>query len=200
MSSWTLAMLSAAKIARASGSAWATRSRSSRLRDSWSPIDGSSETDSTSPRDACAEPVLELCAGGRGLLRRVVQEPGGDYIVWLALAVKQPADLDRMADERRVVDLPVLLRVACGGELERSLRDRQAGELVGGGASPGGDAVGKIIVEDAMGFVSDHAARGSRLSRASSLWVCSSDRLRAAGSSPRRWPARVSSSPPTGRV
>ena len=39
---------------------------------------------------------------------------------------------------------------------------------------------GKSSFEDALGLFIDHAARGSRLSRARSPLVCSSDRLRAA--------------------
>jgi hypothetical protein len=60
-----------------------------------------------------------------------VHEAGGDDFVWLSVAVKQPADLDRMDDERRVIELAVLTLVARGSELERSLRDRQASEPVG---------------------------------------------------------------------
>ena len=64
--------------------------------------------------------------------------------------VKQLAHLDRMHDEGRAVDLSVLIRVACGRELERSPHDREAARPVGG-------AVGDVIVEDALGRFSDLA-------------------------------------------
>ena len=62
-----------------------------------------------------------------------------------------------MGDERRVVDLPVLTGVACRGELERGLRDWQAGERVGGAMRSHGGAARDLIVHDAVGLFSVHA-------------------------------------------
>ena len=77
------------------------------------------------------EPESELCSGGRGLLQHVVQQARRDDLVWLTVITQQAAHLNRMGNERRVVDLPVMIRVPGGGELERSLRQRYPGELVG---------------------------------------------------------------------
>ena len=79
--------------------------------------------------------MSELCAGRCGLLEYFVEQPSGDDFLRLTVAAKQPTDLDRMGDERRVVDLPV-----CEGELERGLLDRKPGEPVGGATRSGGQA------------------------------------------------------------
>ena len=83
---------------------------------------------STSRAIRASEPAVELGAGGRCLFEDVVEQPGGDDFIWLAVAAEQASDLDWMGDERRVVDLPVLTGVASSGEPQRGLRHRQPGE------------------------------------------------------------------------
>jgi hypothetical protein len=41
-----------------------------------------------------------------------VEKPGGDQFVSVAVATQQPAHLDRMNDERRLVDLSILVGMA----------------------------------------------------------------------------------------
>ena len=61
--------------------------------------------------------------------------------------------LDRMSDERRVVDLPVLTGVASSeANLERGLRHRQPGEPVSGATRSSGGAARDLIVEEALGL------------------------------------------------
>jgi hypothetical protein len=88
-----------------------------------------------------------------------VQEPGGDDLVWLAIAAQQPTDFDRRHDGRRVVDLPVPIRVTRRGKPQRRPRDRQLCERLGGARQSGGRATGELIVEEALGMFSDHPHR-----------------------------------------
>jgi hypothetical protein len=84
-----------------------------------------------------------------------VEQPGSDRFIWLAVAAKQRSHLDRMGDERRVVDLPVLTGVAGGSKPQRGLRDRQPGEL-GRRATPSrrrGDW--DLVAEGALALVCD---------------------------------------------
>ena len=98
-----------------------------------------------------SEPAVELGAGGRGLFEDVVEQPGGDDFVWLAVAAQQASDLDWMGDERRVVDLPVLTGVASSGEPQRGLCHRQPGELARGAPGPGGGSARGLVGVDALG-------------------------------------------------
>ena len=88
-----------------------------------------------------------------------MEQAGGDHVVWLAVASQQPTHLDRMHDERRVVDLPVLAGVALGGELERGLRDRKPGEPVSGATAIERWRAGEVILEAAAVLLS-HQAHG----------------------------------------
>ena len=55
-----------------------------------------------------------------------MKQAGGDDLVWLPVREQQRTDLDWMGDERCVVDLPVLIRVAGRGERERGPCDWQS--------------------------------------------------------------------------
>ena len=61
-----------------------------------------------------------------------MEQTGGYDFIWLAIAVEERTNLDWMDDEGRVVDVPALTGVACGGEFERAPCGWQAGERVGG--------------------------------------------------------------------
>ena len=59
-------------------------------------------------------------------------------------------------DERRVVDIPVLIRMACGREIERWLDDRHTRELPGGARRSHDRAAEKLSAADALGLFGDH--------------------------------------------
>ena len=64
------------------------------------------------PGDARSEPALKLRASSPGLLEHVMKQAGSDDFVWLPIRAQQRTDIDWMGDERRLVDLAVLIRVA----------------------------------------------------------------------------------------
>lgn len=69
-----------------------------------------------------------------------MKEAGGDDFVWLAVREQQRTDLAGMGDERCVVDLSVLIRVAGRCEPERGLCGWQPAERVAGATRPHGAA------------------------------------------------------------
>jgi hypothetical protein len=90
-----------------------------------------------------------------GSFEDVVEQPGGDRFIWLAVAAKQRSHLDRMGDERRVVDLPVLTGVAGESKPERGLRDRQLGELGRRATRLQRRGDRDLVAEDALALVCD---------------------------------------------
>jgi hypothetical protein len=72
-------------------------------------------------RDVGSELGLELARWCPRLLQDVMEQPSGNDLIWLAVVVEQPSDFDRMNDERRTVDLPVLAGMTRRGEAEGCL-------------------------------------------------------------------------------
>ena len=69
--------------------------------------------------DLGAEAFLQLGLVGVCVLEYVMQNPGGDGAVGIAGEAEERADLQRMKDERRLVALAPLARVAFQRELQR---------------------------------------------------------------------------------
>jgi hypothetical protein len=69
-----------------------------------------------------------------------MKQAGGDDFVWLPVSAQQRTNLNRMGDERRAVDLSVLIRVAGRSEPERGPCDWQPAERVAGATRPHGGA------------------------------------------------------------
>ena len=124
----------------------------------------------------------------------VVEQAGGDDFVRLAVAAQKPSHLDRMVDERRVVDLPALPGVACSGKPQRGLRHRQPGKRLGGAARSFRGAGRGLSREGDPGLSRRHAHQFAVLT-ASSPYRCSSARVRAGSPSRRRSPGRASPFP-----
>jgi hypothetical protein len=73
----------------------------------------------------------------------------GDLVDREAVAVQQRARHDGMGDEWRVVDFPVLVGVAGGGEPQRGPCDRQPGERAS--AAPGLGGARCLVGVDPLG-------------------------------------------------
>ena len=84
---------------------------------------------------------LASFANTPGLLEHVMKQAGGDDFVWLPMRAQQRTNLNRMGDGRRLLDLPVLIRVAGRGERERDPCDWQPGERSCGAMRPHDGAV-----------------------------------------------------------